>query len=270
MTVTAAVVQPAPATAGTVDYFNDYGTTETNANGLGGTGGGWAGPWTISGDYIHYKPGTALIYGGRRYSAPLNQMGTGDGTLSAISGAGGGNIIVRSFDVDTNAAGSQGMTGTVWISCLANVAANGRDILMFLGNAGGNQTAVGLRGSSGTAGGSVPEPMIKYNFVTDTSNDVDFAAGVTHLFLVKVAMNVTGTSDSVDFWIDPTLGPTAPASTPLYSKSGADACGATFASVGFSFSSLGGTVDALRVSNDAHGYALVTGVQGPGPTLLIR
>ncbi len=245
------------------EYFNNYGTSDLAANGLGAAVGGWAGAWISGTNYANYKANTALSYSGSGYTASLNQTDTNDGTLAAGSAAGVGNVSFRSL--------SPAMTGTVWVSSLVSVAANGKDILMAMDTSSINTNFVALRGSTGTDSGNtlkVPEPVIKYNNGTDSGNNLTFAAGTTHLFLLKIVMNYSGTSDSVDFWVDPTLGASAPTSAAIYSKNVADVFGVDFGGVGFSFASGGGSVDAIRISNDTDGYVQVTGIPEPALGLL--
>jgi hypothetical protein len=260
------------ATTVVEENFNNYGVANVSINGLGSAGAGWAGAWSCTPTYGDYKAGTVLIYGGAGYNAPGNESGTDDGTLAAGSGAGVANKIYRAVDVDQGTAGNQGMTGTIWISCLVNVAANVKDIFLLL-DANSVNNAVALRGSTGTESANtagVPEPVIKYNNGTDATSTATFTAGVTHLFLVKIVMNNGGTGDSVDFWVDPTLGASAPTSAAVYSKSGSDAYGATFDGIGFTFATAGGSVDALRMSNDAKAYRLVTGDAAAGTVIVFR
>ena len=263
---------PAAAPAATiVEYFNNYGTTDADSNGLGSAGDGWAGAWTAGSNRGAYRANTALSFTGAGFTAPANETGTNDGTLAAGSSAGVANTIFRAFDVDPVTVGNQGLTGTIWLSALVNVSRNGKDIFMVLDNNSTND-ALALRGSTGLGAGNtsnVPEPVIKYNGGTDASSTVTFAAGVTHLFLAKIVIDASGTSDTIDFWINPTLGATGPTSPTVYSKSGSNPYGTSFDGVGFTFASAGGSVDAIRISNDANAYEAVVGIPEPGTALLL-
>ena len=248
------------------EYFNSYGTTTTRVNSLGSATGGWAAGWTGANTYADYIPGTSLVYSGSGYAAPLNHTGAGNGTMAAGSGAGVTNVSYRAL----SSSDGGGLTGTVWISSLVYVASNTKDIFMTLDAPSQTNNAVALRGSTGTDPSNtlkVPEAVIKYNNVTDTTSTVRFAAMTTHLFLLKIGMNASGVNDSLDFWVDPVLGAGAPSSAAIYSKSGVNVFGTTFDGIGFTFASAGGSVDAIRISNDANGYAMV--IPEPATLLLL-
>jgi hypothetical protein len=249
------------------EYFNDYGTATANINGKGAADDGWAGAWSSSTSptsyYAGYTAGSQLTYSAAGYAGAGNDNGADDGLLSAGPGAGVANTSFRAFDT--------GLTGTIWISLQVNVSADAKDIL-FLLDASNTNNVIGLRGSTGIASGNtskVPEPMVKYNSGTDTSDNTTFAAGATHLFLARIGMNASGNADTLDFWVDPILGAAAPTSAALYSKSGADAYGASLDGIGVTFASAGGSIDAIRVSNDVDGYVQVTSVPEPSVVLTL-
>jgi hypothetical protein len=160
---------------------------------------------------------------------------------------------------------SGGMQGTIWLSALVRIdtLAQDQDVLIWLDRDGSGNVdnsgdafiglrkggAIALRHSGGT---NLSEPGGK-----------TYAAGAAHLLLVRIDMNQSGgTDDAILLWIDPDL-KNLPA--PNLSASGSELFGKTFDGIGLSIGPGGGTVDAIRISNEANGFDKVT--MSPEPHL---
>ena len=235
-----------------VEYFNDYGTATVGlVDGTLNGGIGWSGAWQ-GGTSNSYFQAANPTYSGSGYSSTGNDSGADDGVARGST--------TSSIAYRTLADG--GMTGTIWISALVNQTSDG-DLLLWLDKTnatatGADREFVSLRSSTGTSGGTVPEPIMAYNGTDTSSNNTDFAAG-THLFMIRIDMNYSGTNDAISFWINPTLtGGIAGLGTPIYSANTADAYGTVFDGIGMSSNGVQSTLDAIRISNDANGFDFVT------------
>jgi hypothetical protein len=146
----------------------------------------------------------------------------------------------------------------------------GDDILLWLRDNKSpvvNNDFISLRGSKdlNNANANItPHPCIRFNGANDTSVATSFASNQTHLFLVRIVLNASGTNDTSQFWIDPDLSNgEAGMGAAIYSKSGQDAFGDGLSGVRVSFEGTGPRPGALRISNDPGGFYRVTGAGKP-------
>lgn len=233
----------------------DYGDTSGNLSipepGRGTGTGGWGGGWFGDGspDYVADRN---LAYTASGYS----NAGNGGG-VAAQGGGDAGSIASRLFE-------SPITSGTVWISALAEISSNSGDALLWLRNDphGPNANAVSIRGSVNTAG-TGPVAYLRYGGNTNTQTTETYALDTAHLLLAKVDVNYDGTSDRIQFWVNPNLtGGEAGLGAPLLMGEGADMMAAV-AGVRVSFGNIGSALDAIRISNDADGFTQVTAVPEP-------
>ncbi|HEV7301149.1 MAG TPA: hypothetical protein VGN72_17415 [Tepidisphaeraceae bacterium] len=264
------------ADAATVtEFFNNYGDDAT-LKGLGSAGNGWAGAWvgtepssTVNVQAPQYDANASLVFNSPNYDNSANETGSNDGVATFGTGATAAHYAARSLQT--------GMDGTVWISALSRYSATNGDTLLILDSTNGpGSHFVALRDRDAvmrsTAGGSTLTDTNEFGAGTDNV----YGVNNTYLFLVRIQMNVSDTQDQIDFWIfddDATTLtiPSLPSSeaalpaTPSFSRLG-DLYGATFDAIGVAFEGAGSQFDAIRISNDADGFARVTAV--PEPTAL--
>ncbi|MCS6772329.1 MAG: hypothetical protein NZ740_09950 [Kiritimatiellae bacterium] len=181
--------------------------------------------------------------------------------------------------MDYSVGGNQGMTGTIWILCLVNNHSNFTDVLFHLDHPDGPGNYVALVGTVGTTytgpfNDGIPEPAMQYAGFTDYSSTADRAAGATHMLVVKIQMNMGGsTNDGCELWVDPPLNAGEfGLGFPIYSYGYADAFGAEFSGVGISFNKASALnhakprLDDIRISNGPNGFAEIISGLSPAPT----
>lgn len=247
------------------DHFNDYGTvsdanSDTTLMGrqslTPSENAGWAGPWTFE-TGPDYFSGERLTYTAPGYNNGPNQGDANDGTAGAgTNSAGGlqgnaGSVAQRFFATP--------LTGTIWVSALSRYSSTSGETLLWLERQEDNDY-VAIRGSA-----NGQEARLRYNGGADIAAGTGtFAFDTTRLFLVKIQMNVDGSNDSVDFYVNPDLsGGEAGLGAPLLSGSGGDAFGVALDGISVSFTDFGSRFDALRVSNDANAFEQVTLIPEP-------
>lgn len=231
------------------EHFNDYGETRTDLIGRSGSETGWVGPWANNAS-PDYHPGVRLTYADPNYDNTPNGGNADDGAAGVIVGGGvnSGQVATRSFAAP--------LTGTVWVSALLRyteaAAASptvGEGLLWFDKTANATANFIAIRNNAGDG-----QAVLRYAG-TDTKIG-SFAKDTTHLLLAR--LTVGAVNDSISFWVDPNLsGGEAGLPAPTLSTSGADAYGPALEDIGVSFAYDGSFIDAIRVSNDADGFARV-------------
>ena len=152
----------------------------------------------------------------------------------------------------------------------------GTDVLLHLDHPDAGGTYVGLVGTTGTTyptvPDGVPEPAMIYPGTNDYASTADRVAGATHLFLLKMQMNMAGGyNDGCDLWVDPPLFAGEPGlGLPIYSHGYADVFGTNFSGVGVSFNKpmlnlATPKLDDIRISNGPNGLAEVMSGTTPAP-----
>jgi len=253
-----ALLQPVGA-ATIVEYFNGYGTTNSDMNGKSG-GSGWNADWSGS-VVVDYKANSTLVYTAPGYSSAGDLSGTNNGSGTSTSTT--GNLVFRTFT---------GLTGTIWMTVLMNQSPT-HDTLFWLdktnttaSNGSVDRDFIALRNSIqkveieafGATGGL-------YN----PTSTATFAVNTTHLLLVRVDMNNSGNNDLIQVWMDPDLSGVLGAPLLTSSATPGDFFGATFDGVGFSTGGANASMDAIRISNEADGFLFVTtGVPEPSISAL--
>ncbi len=87
--------------------------------------------------------------------------------------------------------------------------------------------------------------------------------------LLRIVLDGSGSDDTLDFWMNPDLTSGAGGlGIPDNSISGSDFFGTALDGIGVSFRRDNSTIDAIRISNDADGFAQVTSVPEPSTALL--
>ncbi len=271
-----------------VENFNDYGDTRVDLLNLGTAGGGWAGPWQNS-FRPDYLPGARLTYNqpGYAYNS-ANLAGATHGVASYHDGTGSqsGQVARRAF--------AEPLTGTVWISFLAHIdgpAANNTeggapinpDVIFWLNHGQSPANFVALRSQVDETkpNGYRVAGVSRFAGADTFAEGSDFAEGTTHLMLSRLTINADGNNDNLDFWVNPDLtGGEAGLGIPLLSFSGQNAYGSSLANIGVSLTGPLSQIDAIRISNDADGfaqvipepstYALLVGITLLGAAVLIR
>jgi hypothetical protein len=228
--------------------FNDL--TAGNLSGqAGGTGmtGSWAGttnPQVVSGD---------LTAPASTHYALAQSAGTPQSIRTTVS-----STSATGQDYRSTAAT---LGGTVWFS--------------FLVNPNDSNSRAGI--SFNTSGSSASGARIDVN---GSSLFVSYGAGsnlsstqttnANHLFVGEIVVDESGTSDHLRLWIDPdvqTLNESTTAGR-ILDGTGSDWVGSGITAVAvqsYGNSSSGGTVDAIRVSNDPTAQIDVTGFGTPTP-----
>lgn len=240
------------------EYFNGYGSGDVNLSGLGSTGGGWAGAWAND-TGPNYQGGSQLTYTATGYSNLGNSSGTTDGRAHEGGGA-TTNIATRTL--------ATGMTGTVWVSALMSDE-GGADFAAALVLDVGAATTNSLRIVE--QGTDTDQRSTFYNGAENQPGaGVGMGAyvdGTVGLLLVRVDMDHNGSGhDRVTAWFNPDLsgGQSTIGSGFLVGET-VDVFGPTFDGLGVAFSRGNGVIDAIRISNDANGFQLVT-TAVPEPT----
>lgn len=231
------------------DHFNDYGETRFDLLGNAGSeSDGWAGPWENNGAPDYY-PGVQLNYSALGYTNAPNQSDLNDGAAGISEGGGitASSVATRSF--------TAGLTGTVWVSALGThtlsdqVPGETGNVLFWFDKAGvaANNDFMAIRGE-----------VAHLRFLGVNQSTGSFPIDETHLLLAKIELDVSGANDAISFWVNPDLsGGEAGLPAPTLSASGADAYGAALDNIGVSFVYNGSFIDAIRVSNEADGFAKV-------------
>lgn len=159
------------------------------------------------------------------------------------------------------------MTGTVWLSWLSD-------------NQGGAQFAAQLSFDGASSNyfrlvdnavtGVIGNRQAQYNgaSINPTLGQVNgYTPGTTALMLSKIDMNYSGGLDRVTVWLNPDLSSgLASIGSGYVLGDSVDVFGATLDSIGVSYSRNAGSIDAIRISNEATGFFDVTGyVEPPAP-----
>jgi hypothetical protein len=239
--VSAVLASNANAAQVVVD-FNDLVAGQLNGQAGGtGTSNTWAAstkPQVVAGDLV----------------APA-------ATHYALTQSAGNAQSVRTTANSTNADGQStrtlpaALTGTVWFSFLVNANdANSRAGMSFntsLSSASGARVDV--------AGGNL---FVSYGNVTLSNTQT---IGDTHLIVGQVVVDAGGINDRLRLWLDPDVNTLSEDATTarVFEGTASDWVGAGITSVAvqsYGVSTSGGTVDAIRVSNNATAQQDVTGV----------
>lgn len=262
--------------AGTmVEFFNGYGTTSGPLTTKGSAGNGWLTGWQGS-PLPKYDWANQLQYYAPWYSNAGNGANTDDGL--AHSGAPGALHLPNPDGVNPDGVARRsfsGLTSTVWISAVTILAApypvigDGQGTILWLepnGTGIGGNNYVALRSDLGSTTG-LPEPVVKYDGITDSSANATFARSISTLLLARIEIDVNGTqNDTVTFWVNPTIvvGDVNIEPQAFYTKSGADIFGSSFDSVGISFAAGLNLIDSLRISNTLEGVGMIPEPSGVG------
>jgi len=244
------------------EYFNGYGSTTVNVEGLPNGGFGFADAWGKEGGDddadADYQQGTGLSWGGAGYDNAGNLTGGNDGA-AVYSNQAGTSIPARNF---TTAA-----TGTVWFSALISIdEVNDRAVLWVDGTDDNS-------GNSGTFFGVLDGSIhMRYNGTTNLTSAGAPTTGI-HLLLGKAELDVSGGNDRLSFWFDPDLsGGEGGLGAATYSDSGADAFGSSIEGVAFlvrdndSVAAGGEVIDAIRVGTT---FDSVTSIPEPRTLTLL-
>lgn len=261
--------------ASVIEVF-DYGTTEQNLVGLGGSGDGWSGAWTgatTSANYINFAN---LTYNAAGYNNALNPA-TGSGVARQIDSSDAGTIITRPLDGVTG--------GTIWVSTLmrtngtsssnsnqAILWMRGTEIASPLANVG-----VGIRGFG-------EDTYMRYNNVNAFSNNIDsqgnaISRGAVNLVLTRLTIDYDANGfDRAEVWFNPDLtGGIAGLGAAKIVRDGANVLGTGIDRIGVSFQE--GTtssityaeIDGIRISNAAgeQGLLDVTAIPEPSTFMMM-
>lgn len=243
-TIVAIAVASSNANAATVvEYFNNYGSNAASLASQGSAGGGWSGGWGGS-NAPGYQNGQGLTYSATGYANTGNESGSNDGGSLWGGTGGGGDVASRAL--------ATGLTGTVWISALTKQ------------NRGSDTTAESKlwidQGDVDTSYVGLVNREAAINTGSgDTFGTSTFANNTTHLFLLRLVLDGSGSDDSLDFWINPDLSTgVGGLGTADNSISGSDFFGTSLDGIGVSFRRQNSMIDAIRISNEANGFDLVT------------
>src|SRR5690606_12254522 len=134
-----------------------------------------------------------------------------------------------------------GMEGTIWISALARIDNHGedQDVLLWL-----DRTAAGNGDNAGDAfiglrKGGIIQLRHSGNVNLNEPGGTTYEAGLVHLLLAQIEMNVLGNHDRISFWIDPDL---TDLGLPNLYADGKDLFGSLFEGIGLSIGSGGGAI----------------------------
>jgi hypothetical protein len=269
------ILGPSRAQAGTsIEFFNGYGNPDGALTGKGSAGNGWLTSWQGS-SLPKYQSENQLVYSAPWYTNAGNQEDSDDGMIN--SGAPGAYHLPNPDGVDPDSVvlrSFSGLTSTVWITALTvnssqyPLIGDGQGTILWLEpnatGVGGNNY-VAIRSDVGNATG-LPEPVVKYDGLTDGSATSTFARDRATLLLARIEIDLNGTqNDTVTFWVNPTIiggvGNIEPQA--FYTKSGIDIFGSSFDSIGISFASGLNHLDSLRISNTPEGVGIIEGVPEP-------
>lgn len=240
------------------EYFNGYGTLQGDLAGKNG-GSGWTAAWAgdVIPDYVPLADNAAynLSYSAPGYSNLGNGSSPSDGLAMIGSSGNAGNVATRTFRTGGTTADT-GLDGTVWMSCLVNSGTNSTsDMLLWIDRPDVSNSFVAIRDLSA---------RMRYAAVDSTGTANEYAISTTYLLLAKVIINVSGTNDSLEMWINPNLaGGEAGLGAPRFAASNQNAYGNAISGVGVSFEGFG-KLDSIRISNGAAGFGDVTMVPEPG------
>lgn len=251
---------------GTVREDFNYGPSANRIDLPSTTTGGWAEPWGPGFDYItgnrafettpNYAVGHQLTY-----DAPGYRNSQSIGML--ISGGAGKDASGPTYSAVVSGRGIRGgMDGTIWISALARIDSHDedQDVLLWL-----DRTAAGNGDNAGDAfiglrKGGIIQLRHSGNVNLFEPEGTTYDAGLVHLLLARIDMNVLGDDDAISFWINPDL--TDLGLPNLYAE-GQDLFGSLFEGIGLSIGAGGGAIDAIRISNAPDGFLAVTLVPEP-------
>src|SRR5690606_12162770 len=179
------------------------------------------------------------------------------GGAAGYGGGNAGNITSRLFD--------ETMTGTIWVSALAQVTSNSGDVVLWFRDDphGPNANFIALRGSA-TGIDTAPAAVLRYGASDNSVSTDTFALNTTHLLLARSPVDHQDDLDRIEFCVNPDLsGGEAGLGAPLLSDDGASVFDNGVAGARLSFEIAGGVIDAIRISNDADGFTDVTLVPEP-------
>ncbi len=233
-----------------VENFN-YGATSDTLASVSGTRTDAI--WSTA-SYQSYAATSSLTFG-TPYSNPNNAADYG-----VMTGTNTGQYVTLGFTAGNT------MTGTVWMSVLFNLP-TGKQFIFYSGPGRTN----GISIKPGTTNTTVMNNGASFTSTGVTQENI--TAGTTYMLLVKVQMNVDGISgnsnDHFDFYI-------VDSASTFTSESSLGAAVASFygncADTGrpntdplgkIAIALNGGSVDALRISNDTDAFYKVTGVPAP-------
>jgi len=251
-----------------VEHFNNYGDMETNVNGLGTAGSGWADGWSDGTTRANYIPDTRLIYNDPNYNNSPNLAGEQHG----VAGHDGGAVIASGQR--TSRFLSEPMTGTVWASVLAYTpphspvdGVGGPDVLLWFNYESSQRNFIALRDyptnrlsavariNTGTTAATQVETVTPGVFTYDT----------THLLLARLDLDFDGFGTGrINLWVDPDLsgGEAGLGAPTVVTPDVANAFDGGITNIGVSFAYHGSLLDSIRVSNDANGFEMVTALPG--------
>jgi len=258
------------------EYFNDYGSTQTQFFNLptpnGGTG--WASNYNAynggdPNDWTDYVPGDSVTPAVTGYSAPQNLTGATNGT--ARHGQWGSWYSYRATGL---------LTGTVWVSSAFRVGTdnNQTSVEFSLDSNSSSSTNNGVLLRNSVAD-SVPwrAQGFTYNGTTTwiPNSTYNFAKGAVSLLVARIIIDETGNNDRLTVWTHPgDVSSIAALGTPDFDQATADVFGTSFDYFGFKVQS--GTIegsnpaiDSIRISNDGNlAFGFVTTGMVPEPATL--
>lgn len=257
----AIIAGTAPAAhAGTViASFNDN-TAGTFAGQFGGTGFASSSPWavTVGGGGVNVVAGDLTAPASTGYS--LAQNGAGQQLYST----GSSTILSRPI-----ANGGLTSSQTVWFSFLGQVDSGGRAGICIDDPQNSPYNRVLLRTGTTATGTGVQlyvDPSVSLDLPGTTS-----LVGSSILVVGRLSLNTSGSSDTLDVWVNPNLNSTSLFNTAVgagqATLSGMDwdtaSTGATTSGIQYLgvLAYAGGHLDNVVMSDDPNAYSLVTGIQ---------
>jgi arylsulfatase A-like enzyme len=222
------------------EFFNSYGSSTTNIDGLNG-GIGWSSSWGSSDtddDDSDYIQGTGLSWIGTGYDDSKNLTGANDGALVYAGDLAGSAIPSREFSTSAT---------TLWFSALISIDETNDRAVLWIDS---TTSSVNSGDFFGVMDGNI---QMRYN---GSSNYTSAGAPTTgtHLLLGKAEINVSGSNDRLSFWFNPVLsGGEAGLGTATYSDASANTFGTTIDGIGILLRDntqvpIGGEIiDAIRI-----------------------
>ncbi|MCH7228951.1 hypothetical protein [Haloferula sp. A504] len=236
LTLGVALSVPLHADLIATEYFNGYGTVETNALGLDG-GTGWISNWANGGGVAslpndnEYRP-ASLSYSAAGYDNSANLNGSEDGALYYDADNTGTSFVVRSLTPSAS---------TVWMSALISVSGDTGDRATLWPDAVANVN----NGNSGDGFG-ILDGNVFFRHNGNTSTGSAPAAGV-YLIVGKAEIDVSGSNDRLSFWFDPDVSSGEAGLGPAtFTADNADTFGTAINGVGV-LNKGAGALDAIRV-----------------------
>ncbi len=221
------------------DFFNAYGSTTTNVQGLNG-GSGWSSVWGNSNadaDDAEFLPGSDLSWPGGGYDNADNLTGATDGALVYAGNLPGSAIPSREFSTAAT---------TLWFSALISIDEVDDRAVLWIDS---THAASNSGDFFGVLDGSI---QMRYDGTDFTSAGAPMAG--THLLLGKAELNVSGSNDRLSFWFNPDLsGGEGGLPGPTYSDASADTFGNSVDGIGILLrdnteeAAGGEIIDAIRI-----------------------